>query len=133
MFEKLLSSLGIGAMNIETRIEKASFKADETIKGKIFLHGGDADQRISKIKLSLIEQVQNDTDESDFDVMENVLQVYEINSDQVVESKQTVEKPFEFALNHIDFGKGISELTLRTYVYIDSGADAEEDAKIHIE
>lgn len=133
MFEKLLTSLGVGALTIETRLEKEAFDANELIKGKVVLKGGDADQQISKIKLSLIDHVKNSTEHSDFDEMENVLQEYEIQSKQVVEAGETTEKAFEFPLEKFDFEKGTDALTLRTYVYIDSGADAEEDAEIRIQ
>ncbi|AMG97552.1 sporulation protein [Staphylococcus simulans] len=133
MFEKILTSLGVGALTVETRLEKDVFDANELIKGKVVLKGGDADQQISKIKLSLIEHKENETEHSDFDEMENVLQVYEIHSEQVVEAAQTVEKPFEFPLENYEFQKDTDALTLRTYVYIDNGADAEEDAEISIQ
>src|SRR5699024_7507536 len=133
MFEKILTSLGVGALTVETRLEKDVFDANELIKGKVVLKGGDADQQISKIKLSLIEHKENETEHSDFDEMENVLQVYEIHSEQVVEAAQKVENPFEFPLENYEFQKDTDALTLRTYVYIDNGADAEEDAEISIQ
>ncbi|WP_412518366.1 sporulation protein [Staphylococcus simulans] len=132
MFEKLLTSLGVGALTVETRLEKDVFDANELISGKVVLKGGDADQQISKIKLSLIEHKENETEHSDFDEMENILQVYEINSEQVIEADQTVEKSFEFPLEKYKFQNNTDALTLRTYVYIDNGADAEEDAEITI-
>lgn len=132
MFEKLLTSLGVGALTVETRLEKDVFDANELISGKVVLKGGDADQQISKIKLSLIEHKENETEHSDFDEMENVLQVYEINSEQVIEADQTVEKSFEFPLEKYKFQNNTDALTLRTYVYIDNGADAEEDAEITV-
>lgn len=52
MFEKILTSLGVGALTVETRLEKDVFDANELIKGKVVLKG---EMRINKsLKLNYL-------------------------------------------------------------------------------
>lgn len=133
MFDKILTSLKVGELTVDTRLEKAEFKADETISGKVVLKGGDKDQQVSRIRLTLLEPKEGSDENKDFGESDKVLQMYEIKSEQVVEKAQSVEKPFEFQLANFNLDKETNALVLRTHITIEDGADSEDEAEIRIQ
>ena len=54
MFDKLLSSIGIGAAKVDTRLAKKSYTVGETIEGEVFIKGGKNEQDIDNIQLTLM-------------------------------------------------------------------------------
>lgn len=54
VFDKVLSSLGIGAARVDTRLEKKQVQPGEQIRGEVFVRGGETDQRVDDIYLYLI-------------------------------------------------------------------------------
>lgn len=54
MFDKLLSSIGIGAAKVDTRLAKKSYTVGETIEGEVFIKGGKNEQDIDNIYLTLM-------------------------------------------------------------------------------
>ena len=63
MFDKLLSSIGIGAAKVDTRLAKKSYTVGETIEGEVYIKGGNSDQNIDNIYLTLMTDYEVEIDD----------------------------------------------------------------------
>ncbi len=63
MFDKLLSSIGIGAAKVDTRLAKKSYSVGETIEGEVYIKGGNVEQDIDKIYLTLMTDYEVEVDD----------------------------------------------------------------------
>lgn len=52
-FNKMLASIGIGSATVDTRLEKSTYTAGETLRGTIDIAGGSTEQYIDAIYLTL--------------------------------------------------------------------------------
>lgn len=53
MFNKVLSSIGIGAAKVDTRLETAEIRPGDTLHGEVHIKGGKVDQEVAKIDMAL--------------------------------------------------------------------------------
>ncbi|HIS17923.1 sporulation protein [Mammaliicoccus lentus] len=132
MFEKLLTSIGIGNLKIDTRLEKLTFNEEEPIKGKVIFYGGSCDIKVEYIMLSLIERVNNKGEDSDFAEFDNVLHKYKVNKSFVIKKGAQQEYEFEFKLEQIDFKGEPEEIFLKTHVHIDQSVGADDEERLII-
>jgi sporulation-control protein len=56
MFGKVMASIGVGAAKVDTRLEKATYRQGEMIRGEVFVQGGQTPQFIDEIYLFLVVQ-----------------------------------------------------------------------------
>ena len=63
MFDKLLSSIGIGAAKVDTRLAKKSYIVGETIDGEVYIKGGNSEQEIDNIYLTLMADYEVEVDD----------------------------------------------------------------------
>lgn len=52
-FHKALASFGIGAATVDTRLAKDTYRAGEVMQGEIIVRGGQIDQQVDAIYLSV--------------------------------------------------------------------------------
>ena len=53
LFNKALASIGIGAATVDTKLEKATYRAGEVMHGEILVRGGNVEQQIDAIYISV--------------------------------------------------------------------------------
>ena len=63
MFDKLLTSIGIGAAKVDTRLSKGSYVVGETIEGNVLIKGGNSEQDIDNIYLTLMTDYEVEVDD----------------------------------------------------------------------
>lgn len=63
MFDKLLSSIGIGSAKVDTRLGKKSYIVGETIEGEVYIKGGNTEQTIDNIYLTLMTDYEVEVDD----------------------------------------------------------------------
>ncbi len=63
MFDKLLTSIGIGAAKVDTRLSKGSYVAGEIIEGTVSIKGGSSEQEIDNIYLTLMTDYEVEIDD----------------------------------------------------------------------
>ncbi|WP_209122737.1 sporulation protein [Alkalihalobacillus sp. BA299] len=116
MFEKILSSIGIGSAKVNTVLLKKDIERGKVTKGEVHIFGGKSEQKISKIYI----HVDSEFHKSDDDMTEfrNITEpIVEIEITDVVTVSPHEEKiiPFSFILPYytpITFGK--QKVTLQT-------------------
>ncbi|TMU87328.1 hypothetical protein FGG79_04145 [Bacillus sp. BHET2] len=66
MFNKFLSSIGIGHVKVDTIVHTTEISSGDLIKGEVVLKGGMADQPINEVRLLLLHKYEEDKKDSDF-------------------------------------------------------------------
>lgn len=132
MFEKLLTSIGIGNLTIDTRLHKTTFNEEEPIKGKLYFKGGSCELKVEYIKLSLIEKVNNAEEDSDFSEFDHVLHEVKLNKSFLIQKKEIQEYDFEIKLEKIEFKGEPTEIFLKTHVHIDQSIGADDEDRLEI-
>lgn len=90
---KGLASFGIGAAKVDTRLEKATYRQGETIRGEVYIQGGQAEQEIDDIYLYLVIQYEHEGTQAEY-----VIDEIHISEPFTIESRETKIIPFEFEL-----------------------------------
>jgi len=93
VFGKALASFGVGAAKVDTRLEKATYRQGETIRGEVYVQGGQANQLIDEIYLYLIVQYHHEGSENEY-----VLNEFRISEAFEIGPRESRVLPFEFQL-----------------------------------
>ncbi|MEW9502995.1 sporulation protein [Jeotgalibacillus marinus] len=129
MLEKFFSSIGFGGVEVDTNIDRNTFSPGETVKGTMHVKGGNADQEINGIKLTLFvthNEVREDSDLSYYD--EELTQVI-LKDLTKIKAKEEKKLPFQIQLknNHPKTGENV-ESFIQTKLLVINGVDpADKD------
>lgn len=127
-FKKFLSSIGIGSLTVETVVERPNLNEGETLNGTIYITGGDSDQKIEYVELHVVKQIDEVRDDSDFQLIENVVAKQSLDFVSTLKSKGTLMQQFEIVPDErwiVENAK--TKLLLRTIVHVDNGVDAMDE------
>lgn len=130
-FKEFLSSIGIGSLKVDTVVERPHLEEGETLNGTIYFEGGDADQQIDYIELSVIKLIEDYREDSEFDFIETVVGKQSMEFAGAVKSKETVMQQFEIVPDErwlTEHPK--AKLILRTTVHIKGGLDVRDQDEI---
>lgn len=96
-FKKVLASVGIGGVKVDTHLHNSQFVAGEKITGVIVIQGGDVEQQIGPVYLNLMTQYRRE--QNDHKVIETVcFDSYAIGERGSIEPGQRFEIPFDITL-----------------------------------
>jgi sporulation-control protein len=96
-FQKMLASIGVGSARVDTRLEKSTFIPGEKVNGIVVVKGGNIEQTIGKIYLSVMTHYIKETDDKKY-VKQAVLHKEKINQPFTIQANETKEIPFSFRL-----------------------------------
>lgn len=99
MFERLLSSIGIGSTKVNTVLFQNKIERGREIKGEIHIFGGNAEQKISEIYIHIDSDFHKFEDEmSEFkEITEPILEI-KITDPVVINPHEKRVVPFSFIL-----------------------------------
>lgn len=132
MFNNLLTSIGIGSIKADTSIENKVNYENDLIKGVVILEGGNTDQIVNKIEITLIERIQNDDKRSQFSVIDNELDTYIYAGDFTVGAKEVEKVHFQFKLENHDIDVKNNKIYMKTHVFIDYSVDAYDEDEVPV-
>jgi sporulation-control protein len=92
-FGKTLASFGVGNAKVDTRLEKATYRQGEMIRGEVFIQGGQAEQFIDDIYLFLVMQYHHEGTQQEYTISE-----FRISDAFEITPRETKVIPFEFQL-----------------------------------
>lgn len=132
MIKKLLSSIGIGAAKVDTQLEKVTFNPGEEIKGIVMITGGNVEQQIDEIYITLMTSYIREKD--DRQVRETViLEKYKLNNPFEITPNGRQDLPFQFTLpTDIPITKGKTKIWLQTGLDIKNAVDPKDNDYIEI-
>ncbi|MGM1047538.1 MAG: sporulation protein [Bacillota bacterium] len=96
-FNKMLASVGIGAVEVNTHLEKSSYYPGEDIRGVILIRGGNVDQNVDRIYVKLMTEYIREHDDKKFTESFIIAKV-KLSDSLVVKQGDKLEIPFEFPL-----------------------------------
>ncbi|KIL45360.1 sporulation protein [Jeotgalibacillus soli] len=133
MFEKIVSSIGINGVLVDTIIDRPSYSPGEQINGSIKIVGGIADQEISGILLTLIATFKKEPIDSDFSSYDEELEKILFKEVIIVRAGEEVIKPYEINLsNEHPISSSTVNSFLKTKVLVENGVDPSDYDEIII-
>ncbi|WP_064091334.1 sporulation protein [Rossellomorea aquimaris] len=96
-FNKVFASIGIGAATVDTKLEKSSYQAGETAKGIVEVTGGNAEQTIDSIYLTLFTTYIRESDDKNYTDYAPIQKV-QISEPFTIGENEKKELPFTFTL-----------------------------------
>jgi len=131
MFEKFLSTIGIGSMKVDTIVEKPHIHFGETLSGKIFIDCGRSEQQIDFINLEVIKRREGYREDSDFDITNDLITKHTIEVVGDIKLKETRIIPFELKSDEAwNISNEEEKLVLRTSVHITNAVDVHDEDEI---
>jgi sporulation-control protein spo0M len=120
MFEKILSSIGIGSVKVNTVLLEKNIERGNETQGEVHIFGGIAEQKISEIYIHIDSEFHKDDDDTtDFrDITEPILEI-KITDPVNVNPHEEKVIPFSFFLPYytpITFGE--QKVTIETEIDI---------------
>ncbi len=97
IFNKVFASIGIGAATVDTKLEKSSYQAGETVNGVVEITGGSTEQSIDAIYLTLFTTYIRESDDKKYTDYAPIHKV-QISNPFTVDEHEKKELPFTFTL-----------------------------------
>ncbi|MDH6672525.1 sporulation-control protein [Paenibacillus sp. LBL] len=96
-FNKMLASVGIGAAQIDTHLEKSSYYPGEEVRGVIHIKGGSVEQTVDRIYLKLMTEYTKESDDKKYIESYTIAKV-NVSSRITLKPGDHQEIPFSFPL-----------------------------------
>lgn len=96
-FNKMLASVGIGAAQIDTQLEKSSYYPGEEVRGVIHIKGGNVEQTVDSIYLKVMTEYTRESDDKKY-IESYTLAKINVSSRLTLKPGDQQEIPFSFAL-----------------------------------
>ncbi|WP_079509433.1 sporulation protein [Mesobacillus jeotgali] len=116
-FNKVFASVGIGAAKVDTKLEKDRVMPGEEVRGVVEIRGGNTEQKIDDIYLSLHTTYIKESDDRKYTATAQIDR-FRLTQSFIIQENETKEIPFSFRLP-LEM-----PLTLgRTKVWVSTGLD----------
>jgi sporulation-control protein len=97
MFKKMLASVGIGAAQVDTVLERDQYTAGEQVQGVVKIKGGNVEQQIDSIYLTLSTTYTRESDDKKV-TSTYALDRFQITNPILIGPGEAKEVPFSFVL-----------------------------------
>lgn len=96
-FNKVFASVGIGAAEVDTKLEKDTYMPGETVQGVVVIKGGKIDQQIDEIYLALNTTYLREADDRKYSVAATIDR-FRLTTPFTIQAKEKKDIPFSFQL-----------------------------------
>jgi len=117
IINRIMATVGIGNVSVDTIIENPSLCAGDDVRGSITIKGGIAPQKIDEIYLYVMTKVEKESNNLKITKKEKVQKVV-LPVNKTIASGENINIPFNFTLN-----RQTPFTTLKTPVWIHTGLD----------
>lgn len=93
IFNKVLASVGIGAATVDTKLENSRYTAGDVVRGNVEIMGGNVEQNIDRIYLTLYTTYIREADDKNIQIM---LRLQSSKSASHLQSEPEKKNPFRF-------------------------------------
>ncbi|QYR22979.1 sporulation protein [Paenibacillus sp. sptzw28] len=132
MFNRLLASIGIGAAQIDTLLEKTRYAPGETINGVVRIKGGSVEQRIEAISLSVMTEYLKESGDNKYYKHGEVAR-FHVSAPFMLQSGENREVPFSFVLpENTPLSIGRTPVWVKTELDIRGGVDPGDNDRIEV-
>ncbi len=131
-FNKMLASIGIGSSKVDTKLEKSSYEAGELVRGEVEIIGGNVEQKIDAIYLTLFTTYIKEIDDTKYN-SKAPIENFRVSEPFVIQPNERKSIPFSFQLPlDIPVTVGSTRVWVKTELDIRSGADSEDKDYIEV-
>lgn len=131
-FNKMLASVGIGSAKVDTKLEKSSYEAGEHIKGEVEIYGGNVEQQINAIYLTIYTTYIKEVDDKKY-TSKAPIQQFKVSDPFLINGDETKIIPFSFKLPlDVPITAGKTQVWVATELDIQSGVDSDDKDYIEI-
>nr|WP_106780078.1 sporulation protein [Lysinibacillus timonensis] len=131
-FNKMLASIGIGSSKVDTKLEKSSYEAGEVVRGAVEIVGGNVEQRIDAIYLTLYTTYIKEVDDNKY-TSKAPIEHFRVSEPFTILPNERKSIPFSFQLPFdVPITVGSTRVWVKTELDIRSGADSEDKDYIEI-
>ncbi|KON87546.1 sporulation protein SpoOM [Sporosarcina globispora] len=131
-FNKVLASVGIGSAKVDTKLEKDSAAPGEVIRGVVEITGGNTEQKIDDIYLSLNTTYLKESDDKKYTVS-GLIDRFRLSQSFTLAANERKEIPFTFNLpvdTPLSFGK--TKIWVATGLDIKNAVDPSDNDYIRV-
>lgn len=134
MWKEFFSSIGIDSVKVDTILEKQTAAPGETVKGRILLEGGQADEPIEKIQVLLYLQYEEVQEYSDFSWHDKHIEEVNIELNRNIKAGEKETIPFSIKLpENSPKTNDKHKWYIRTKVFVDQAVDPEDEDQIIVQ
>lgn len=132
MLGKLLSSIGIGAAKVDTHLTNNRVRAGEEISGEVHIQGGNVEQTISEIYLTLFTYYYREFNDTKTQLKE-IIHNLQVSDELVIKPGESKIIPFRMQIPwHTPLSIGQQKIYLRTVLDIDMAIDPDDLDPIYV-
>ncbi|WP_442594177.1 sporulation protein [Neobacillus sp. D3-1R] len=131
-FNKVFASVGIGAAKVDTKLEKDTLTLGEQVKGVVQIQGGNIEQKVDEIYLSLNTTYVKESDDKKYTVSAQIDRFRLVDS-FTIQPNERKEIPFSFVLpNDTPISLGRTKVWVNTGLDIKSAVDPTDKDYIRV-
>lgn len=132
LFNKMLASIGIGSAKVDTKLSHASIKVGELVDGVVEIKGGNIEQKIDEIYLTLNTYYEKEVDDKKVQ-KQAVISTIKLNEPFVIMPEESKSIPVQFQLP-IDtpISTGGSKVWIKTGMDIKGSIDPSDQDIINV-
>lgn len=132
-FKKLGASIGIGSAKVDTKLEKSAYEAGDQIRGEVEIYGGNVEQQINAIYLTLYTTYIKEVDDNKY-TANAPIQKFKVSDPFTINENETKIIPFSFSIPlDVPITVGKTKVWVATELDIQSGVDSEDKDYIEIQ
>ncbi|KNE21361.1 sporulation protein [Virgibacillus pantothenticus] len=121
MFKKFFNSIGIGSAKVDAKIETEDFVPGEMIEGVLEVEGGNSEQQIDQIYVSLLTNHTMEINDKESDNHRHTIQRFKLTDGFIIKAEESKSIPFRFQL------PAKTPATLgKTKVWLETGMDIKK-------
>ena len=137
MLNKLLSSIGIQGVQVDTILHTQQLQAGQNLSGEIHFKGSNSDKSINGIYLQLMTSAEVESGDSEFNQSLCIAQwhisgAFELKANQVHQFPIHLQLPFETPITEVQCRRNNTRVWLHTHLDIDWGIDATDKDFLNI-
>lgn len=131
MFGKLMSSLGLQSVTVDTLIQNPAVYAGQVIQGEVRLSGADQPKQINGLSLQLMTIAEVESGDHEFNqplILQqwSLAQRFELAAQQELVLPFQLELPHETPVTEVNCRRNSSRVWIHTHLDVDWGLDAKD-------
>ncbi|GKS10308.1 sporulation-control protein [Paenibacillus chitinolyticus] len=131
-FQRMLASIGFGAAQVDTRLSKNTYYPGEEVEGVVHIRGGQVEQRIEEIYISLVTEYKREVNNSRVKETREIAK-YLVSEPFTLGPNEEMEVPFRFRLaEHTPLTLGHTPVWFSTGLDIASAIDPSDSDRIEV-
>ncbi|WP_306323379.1 MULTISPECIES: sporulation protein [unclassified Streptomyces] len=139
-FRKFLSSLGVGAPDVETTLSTSAVRPGDQLHCNVRLRGGSVDIEVEKVRIQLVTRFE-DLEETETlwanpGVVRSLVlgERFALKAEDTVDGQVTIDVPWETPLTHMLGGRPLkgARVAVRTELTVDNAVDRGDFDEIQV-